>query len=161
MKKRKLLLILPFIIIISSCSRDKHGVISSKLDIGKQFEEQEYYAGITQTNDTAIVISEDENDWKEKDNIRGLVVYPNPFNPDNEICIIELRSHSQSEATITIFKNPWTPIKTVPWPFIAGLNRYSYDGTDDNGNVLPEGIYRVYITNRGNTTFGDINIKRE
>lgn len=163
-KKLKLLLILPLLVLISSCSRDNHGVISSKLDIVKSFEEHTYYLGITERNDINLIISEDENDWKETLTYLDISVYPNPFNSIIEGCYIEINTSYHMEVTITIMQNPWTVMRTLNVTTQSGLNRLFYDGSDENGNPLPKGIYRVYITAQGlldGTTFGDISVKRE
>ena len=54
-----------------------------------------------------------------------------------------------SQAVLTIVNSAGLPIRTVPADSAAGVHQYVWDGRDNNGAQMPDGIYRFVLTAAG------------
>lgn len=65
--------------------------------------------------------------------------YPNPFNPETEI---RFKLTESRQVQLQIFNTLGREIRTlIRSKFSAGEHRIYWDGTDNNGNPVPNGIY--------------------
>ena len=53
---------------------------------------------------------------------------------------------SSAETEISIVDRSGIVVRTLPGETATGLHRYTWDGTDNFGNPLPDGIYGVAVT---------------
>jgi hypothetical protein len=142
-----------------------------------------YFKGIVQTDTEGNIISEDYEDWQPRqrtgwvyDSLYSRPAYPNPAGKDSvQIdfqspkflgCIISYTLPRQSLVTVTINNRPDQIVRTLfnESEKQAGTYVIAWDLKNDVGNLLPSGIYRVYITAQTNyfgkviETYGDIKI---
>jgi len=83
----------------------------------------------------------------------GCLRYPNPFTPNNDaindFIQFAFDNIGQSEGTIYIYNIHGHEVKQIPIPTGAGAKEAAqWDGCDNNGNDLPQGLY-VYIIESG------------
>ncbi len=68
--------------------------------------------------------------------------YPNPFNPSTTITFTIPESGQLVTAQLTIFNLLGQKVRTLlSQPLTSGTYQRLWDGRDDNGNVLPTGVY--------------------
>jgi hypothetical protein len=142
-----------------------------------------YYTGIVQTDSEGNIIEEDYNDWQPRerigwvyDSLYSIPAYPNPAGKDSvQIdfqslkflgCVIGFTLPRNSLVTIEINDKPDRVVRTLlsESEKNVGAYRIAWDLKNDDGNKLPNGIYRVYITavtdyfNNVIKTYGDIQV---
>ena len=83
--------------------------------------------------------------------VRNLMNYPNPFRDVTNFVFEHNHPEQQMNITIQIFNTMGGYVRTIKETFTPNgsrTNEISWDGTDDNGTMLPSGIYvyRVNIT---------------
>ncbi len=87
--------------------------------------------------------------------------FPNPFSPDTEICKIKFNLNNTSDdVTIRIMDFGMNLVRTVlqnaPYS-VSGDNIAIWDGRDENGNIVPNGVYFYRIDKGDNDPiFGKI-----
>jgi len=70
--------------------------------------------------------------------------YPNPFNPTTQI---EYAIPVSNNVTIEIFNSLGQKVRTLVDRYMsAGTYHTTWDGMDDNGNVMPSGVYFYKMT---------------
>ncbi len=78
-----------------------------------------------------------ENNQPEKFQVRQN--YPNPF---NSTTIIPFEVEENSTVTLTIFNVLGQPVKSlIRNNVLSGIQRIQWNGDDENGNVVPSGVY--------------------
>lgn len=79
---------------------------------------------------------------------RLLQNYPNPFNSNTAIRV--LAKKASRSVDINIFNVKGQKVKTlIPSLLNKGINDVEWDGSDDNGKILPQGIYFAQIKGLG------------
>ena len=107
--------------------------------------------------------------------------YPNPFsgsvqsgyqllyNSTVDLWIVKARyindhaSDETNEGGATTISPTRTTIKTIfhNEPKTVGVHAFVWDGTDDGGNLVQGGFYRIYLRTNGWTSFHDVLIVRQ
>lgn len=77
--------------------------------------------------------------------------YPNPFNPMSQQTNIVCDVPSAQTVTIDIFSEYGTRVYHSERDAQQGINEFSYNGTDDHGNILYNGSYIARITTQEGT----------
>jgi hypothetical protein len=82
-------------------------------------------------------------------NITGAINYPNPFNPLNVSTGIRFNLSRDAAIVIKIFDVSGNPVRSIEKSNCgAGINTIAWDGRDDSGDVLANGVYFYLITAR-------------
>ena len=95
------------------------------------------------TSDNFIILGADGQ--------KGLYNTPNPFNPDNESTQIGFQLNQNSRINCTIYTLQLDRIKSLEETFPPGYHTLTWDGTDENGKKVPNGVYPVLMKARGKT----------
>ncbi len=67
---------------------------------------------------------------------------PNPFDPSHQLTRIQYQLTVDSDVTWTIYSMGYRPvIRTVIGTQMAGYHEITWDGNDDGGSPLPNGVY--------------------
>jgi photosystem II stability/assembly factor-like uncharacterized protein len=76
-------------------------------------------------------------------------VYPNPFAPDDEVCRVHYKTDRTGKVTIKVFDFAMFPVRTI----IQNASRFPekeqdeiWDGKDNNGKQVANGLYYVQVT---------------
>lgn len=76
-------------------------------------------------------------------------VYPNPFAPDDEVCRVHYHTDATGRVTIKVFDFAMFPVRTI----ISGASRFPdteqdeiWNGKEDNGKQVANGLYYVQVT---------------
>jgi hypothetical protein len=121
------------------------------------------YRGITQTDKDGNVISSDPEDWQADGIITGALFYPNPCK-DRGVLRFSLSDYAS--VTVEIKSNESSVVRTLGAGGDAGEYLVSWDLRDKRGDLVRDGIYRVYIQASGGhptmnyQTSGDIQISQ-
>ncbi len=87
--------------------------------------------------------------------------FPNPFSPDVEITKIKFNLDKQEEVTIRILDFGMNLVRTIIQNNVLSIgdNFVTWDGRDENGKIVPNGVY-FYRIDRGNKEpiFGKIMV---
>jgi flagellar hook assembly protein FlgD/phage anti-repressor protein len=89
--------------------------------------------------------------------ITNAVVSPNPFSPDgdgvDEETVISYDISEISYVSVELYNQPGTLVKTLVdhQLFAKGNYSHNWDGTDEQGTVLPDGKYTVKISAQAET----------
>ncbi len=115
------------------------------IGIAGQYDREEPYTSgyqlLPRSTDDLIKVSVGEP--SEKITVK---IYPNPFSPDLGECLyIELNSPQDSRITVRVFDLKGRLIKTVLSNLTGGPNYTDWDGTDENEEGVPIGIYLLHI----------------
>jgi flagellar hook assembly protein FlgD len=80
----------------------------------------------------------------------SLNIYPNPFKTEtNIVCGIP----SPTMVSVVIYQKPGLILKTVHRGYCSeGVYSFTWDGRNDNGNLLPKGSYTCDLTVQGRFT---------
>ncbi len=74
-------------------------------------------------------------------------IYPNPFNPANsETTTIQFNAGSASSIGIYVYDST---ARVVSNELLSGVNQTTWDGTDQAGAIVGDGIYLVRVVNEG------------
>jgi flagellar basal-body rod modification protein FlgD len=68
-----------------------------------------------------------------------------------------------SDLKVQIFNEAGVPVKTLDMGSASGYTNFTWDGFDDNGNAMPEGIYQFKATgtvNGENTAFATATVSK-
>jgi flagellar basal-body rod modification protein FlgD len=68
-----------------------------------------------------------------------------------------------SDLKVQIFNEAGVPVKTLDMGSVSGYTNFTWDGFDDNGNAMPEGIYQFKATgtvNGENTAFATATVSK-
>jgi hypothetical protein len=78
--------------------------------------------------------------------------YPNPFNPETTISF-DLTTENAENAEINIYNIKGQKIKTFPINQLTNqpVNQIVWNGTDENGNTVPSGMYFYKLISEGNS----------
>jgi hypothetical protein len=179
MERLSLLLVICSILFLAGCSEDD----DSPTGPGRQFE------GITERNEFGDTLSVDSDDWviqglvppQSSGSVRmpwfrdGKVVpgrdvalasddysigaFPNPFIPGTGRLLIELVIPEETLVEIHIEDESGNVNITLWNSNLMGAGILSWNGTDGDGNVLPDGNYRVYFEAGLVHSYGDVMIE--
>jgi hypothetical protein len=87
--------------------------------------------------------------------------FPNPFSPDVEVTKIKFRLNNPAEVTIRIMDFGMNLVRTLSqnYSLSAGDNFIVWDGRDENGKIVPNGVY-FYRIDKGDSDpiFGKIMV---
>ncbi|MBN8705076.1 MAG: hypothetical protein J0L62_04315 [Bacteroidetes bacterium] len=103
-----------------------------------------------------------KNDWSilrknARDNESGTFAYPNPFSPDDDrYC--RFSYPESASATLSIFSNDHLLVRKVEPVFPGSSNEILWDGRDNFGNRLSNGVYLYQIKTNGNEFWGKLLI---
>lgn len=78
--------------------------------------------------------------------------YPNPFK-DNTVFLFTVTGNRVFDCKIKIFTVAGRLIKTITAPVNIGYNQIYWDGKDDDGDALANGVYFYKLTIEGDTKF--------
>ena len=82
--------------------------------------------------------------------------YPNPFKPTTQI---DLSINSEGEVKIFIINNNFESIKTLLNSTLqAGTYSITWDGTDNSGEVVNDGYYRIIIDFGNTECFANLHL---
>ena len=85
-------------------------------------------------------------------------IYPDPF---DSYTIIPVFNTREGQAEINVYSVPGQKVRTLFRGMMnSGKHNLSWNGTDDSGNQLPDGIYYVLMTMEGKTYSQKIIIQR-
>jgi len=87
--------------------------------------------------------------------------FPNPFSPDVELTKIKFNLNKQEEVTIRITDFGMNLVRTLiqNYSLSSGENFVVWDGRDENGKIVPNGVYFYRIDRGGNDPiFGKIMV---
>ena len=100
------------------------------------------------SNEVSILISEDDTNLETKDDM-NVYNFPNPFNPQKQSTQIRYYLQNRENVTITIYDVGGITIRTLSKKElkIAGEHVEDiWDGKDESGNYVPNGIYYAKVT---------------
>ena len=100
------------------------------------------------SNEVSILISEDDTNLETKDDM-NVYNFPNPFNPQKQSTQIRYYLQNRENVTITIYDVGGITIRTLSKKElkIAGEHVEDiWDGKDESGNYVPNGIYYANVT---------------
>jgi hypothetical protein len=179
MKKLSLLLVFCSLLFIAGCSEDDDSPTGS----GRQFE------GITERNEFGDTLSVDSDDWviqgitPPQSSGSILVPYfrdgkilpgrelnlasddysigsfPNPFIPGAGRLLIDLVIPEESFVEIHVEDESGDVNVTLWSSNLVGAGILSWNGADGNGDVLPNGIYRVFFQAGLVDSYGDVIVE--
>jgi hypothetical protein len=75
--------------------------------------------------------------------------YPNPFNPLSETTKIAFNMNASSQVTIYIFDTVGRIVVKKEFNAIAGYNEVEWDGKDDYGDIVSNGVYLLRMVSNG------------
>ncbi|MCX7798669.1 MAG: hypothetical protein N2249_08620 [Melioribacter sp.] len=140
-------------------------IVDSKTNISINIKTQRYRAiKVKQRNDSTdiwigtldglVKFSDINNNWdgrwkvflssKRLNNTNESYAFPNPFSPDNEVVRIKYKIEKSSSVTIRIFDFGMNLVRTIIQNAnrnIAGEQIEFWDGRDENGKIVPNGVY--------------------
>jgi flagellar hook assembly protein FlgD len=74
--------------------------------------------------------------------------YPNPFNPETNI-VFEMAKGGN--ATLSVYNTKGQLVRTLCNTFVTkGVQKYTWNGSDTNGNRVASGLYFYRLTTNGN-----------
>ena len=78
--------------------------------------------------------------------------YPNPFNPETTISF-SLNTENTEDTELIIYNLKGQKIKTFPINQLTNqpVNQITWNGTDENGNFVPSGMYFYKLISKGNS----------
>lgn len=124
------------------------------------------FSGITQTDESGIVISDDPDDWAcpadTGSSGGGTRVYPARPNPARPRTVIRFSLARAQHLTIAILGPPsCDTVRTlVRSDQAAGMHEVIWDGVSNEGSVVAPGVYRCVLTAGSFSCHGDIEIQR-
>ncbi len=119
------------------------------------------FSGIAKTDDQANLIEDDPDDWQPRCGAPAPFcarpAYPNPTQGSTSIHF----ALSSGIPVKIVIHSPFNRIvrTLIDTSFSPGTYNVAWDLRNDAGELLPSGIYRVYIE-AGIQTHGDIQIQR-
>ncbi|PIQ60950.1 MAG: hypothetical protein COV99_10110 [Bacteroidetes bacterium CG12_big_fil_rev_8_21_14_0_65_60_17] len=79
--------------------------------------------------------------------------YPNPFSPSSDVFIrVKFESDRDGQADLRVFDYAMNAVRTVSAPIVAGTSELLWDGQDDRGTRVANGVY-FYEVETGNDRF--------
>ncbi len=116
------------------------------------------FSGITVTDASGNVISEDPGDWCPSESTAFL--YPALPNPTNGSISFSFGLASAGHVRMEILSRGCIHKRTLAdRDFVAGLHVLSWDFTDDQGQPLSPGIYRCVFQAAGIECHGDVQLE--
>ncbi len=107
------------------------------------------------SNEVSIYIADDNDDNDDNNSIssdhQNAYNFPNPFNPEIQSTQIRYHLSKSEEVSIKIFNVGGNKIRTLfknVWKTPGEHAHDSWDGRDDKGNVVPNGIYYASVTSQ-------------
>ena len=95
------------------------------------------------------------------DVVEDLQVAPNPFTPNgdgiNDVTEVDFSLFKVYEARslkLRIFRLDGTRMRTVAMKALGGRQNFAWDGRDDNGALVPPGLYLAQIEGRCGSGWG-------
>lgn len=85
------------------------------------------------------------------DGVIGLFNAPNPFSPNSEETTIGFQLSQSATVECHIYTLNLTRLKTVEESYSAGYHTIKWDGKDDSGDIVPNGVYPVLFKATGET----------
>ena len=115
--------------------------------------------GLLQTDENGTVLGGDTGDWcYENGGLAGNgIVYPAYPNPAYPSSALRVDLATSTFVTIRIINDRCQDVRTLISEILgAGTTRVLWNGDDDEGKVLPDGIYGVIFNIDGSECHGDI-----
>jgi hypothetical protein len=102
------------------------------------------------SKEVSIFIAEDDENLIIPDH-KNAYNFPNPFNPEIQITQIRYHLSKSEEVTITIFDVAGNKVRTLLKNVLKNPGEHiedSWDGKDENGNLVPNGIYYARVSSK-------------
>lgn len=99
------------------------------------------------SEEVSIYISNDD-DSVNVDDPKKIYNFPNPFNPEKQFTQIRYFLTKSEQVTIVIFDVTGNKIKTILKNVLKNLGEHIedvWDGKDEQGNFVPNGIYYAHL----------------
>lgn len=98
------------------------------------------------------------DDNKNNNSQSNILIYPNPF---STLTKINFYLEKSSFLQISIYNQNFQEVKTLSNQFFeSGLNYIVWDGSDNNENKLPSGIYFIKISNKEYNIYKKVSLIR-
>ncbi len=159
-----------------TASRSYSNVISAGLTTGQSITNlqsgYEYFFAVTAydtagnesqySNEVSIYIAKDDDDLTSSDH-KNVYNFPNPFNPEIQNTQIRYYLSKSEEISITIFDIGGNKIRTLLKDVLKSPGEHtqdSWDGKNDKGNFVPNGIYYANVASQSIDHFITIAVTR-
>lgn len=106
------------------------------------------------SEEVSIAIADDNNIVDLDD--RSAYNYPNPFRPGDQVTRIRYYMHQPEAVTITIFDIKGSKIRSLVSDMLKASGEHTedaWDGRDDQGDFVPNGIYIAKVSSQSATHY--------
>jgi hypothetical protein len=79
----------------------------------------------------------------------SVAAYPNPFDPDGEPTRVLFTLEEPAEVTVRVYSVAGRLVRRGSMDAAAGGNAFAWDGKDEAGDVVANGVYLVQLTAKG------------
>jgi hypothetical protein len=77
------------------------------------------------------------------------LAFPSPYNPKSGPVTFQFALSEEADININIFNIAGQPVKRIQFRGLGQINKVTWDGRDEQGRIISNGLYIVYISSRG------------